>query len=147
MTTLDEYEQLPDCMTVSEVHQHCMVILDDAVTDDVSLTLAKLDEMSNRQWHTYELPEATLQTRLREWLIDNWVSPDEAFLESVLGLAFCFGLDKDLFQQALRGYKGQHVGEFQQHLDESNGSSIDPWWSLKNNAQEDGSSVRGKLRP
>ncbi len=121
----------PDTMSRDEVHRHCMAVLEESEKDSISVTLAKLDELADRQWHTYELPDPGLQTRLRKWLIDNWVSADQDYLESVLGLSYCFALDKELYRRALQCYKGEHLKEFQRDLEKSGGDSIDPWWSLK----------------
>ena len=128
---LTEYEGLPDYLSRDEVHRHCMTVLVESEKDDISVTLAKLNELGDRQWHTYELPDPALQTRLRKWLIDNWVSADQDYLESVLGLSYCFALDKELYGLALQYYTGEHLKEFQRDLEKSDGDNIDPWWSMK----------------
>lgn len=128
---LEEYEKLPDYMSRDEVHRHCVTALNESEKDDISVTLAKLHELGERQWHTYELPDAALQTRLNEWLINNWISADQDYLESVLGLAYCFALSKELYRCALQYYMGEHLSDFQRDLDKSDGDNIDPWWSMK----------------
>jgi hypothetical protein len=126
---LEDYESLPDSMPAAEVHEHCMRVL--SLAEAPSSVLAKLEVLADRQWHTYELPAPALQEALRGWLIRNWVSPDQDYLESVLGLAYCFGLDKELFQRALDNYTGEHAADYRQDLEMSHGENIDPWWSMK----------------
>lgn len=127
---LEEYESLPDSMSRDEIYRHCMTVLEESKKEDTSVTLAKLNELADRQWHTYELPDSALQDRLSRWLIDNWVSADQDYLESVLGLSYCFALDKELYRCALANYTGNHVKEFQRSLENSVGDKIDPWWSM-----------------
>ena len=125
---LEDYEALPDRLSVAEVHEQTMHVL--ASPDSVESTLAKLEILADRQWHTYERPAPELQAALREFLIQHWVSTDEWFIEVVLGLAYCFALDKEFYQKALEAYSGEHLAEFQETFDRSKGDTIDPWWSL-----------------
>ena len=127
---LAEYESLPDSMSRDEIHRHCMTVLEESKKEDISVTLAKLNELGDRQWHTYELPDSALQARLRRLLIDNWVAADQGYLESVLGLSYCFALDKELYRCALTNYTGDHLEEFQRSLENSVGDNINPWWSM-----------------
>jgi hypothetical protein len=129
---LEEYEALPDSMSHNDVHRYCMLALNEARSEDISRTLEKLDVLSDRQWHTYESPKPEFQSQLREWLIEHWISPNQDYLESVLSLSYCFALDKDIYRRALKDYSGEHVNEFQRHLEMSDGDTIDPWWSMKN---------------
>jgi hypothetical protein len=125
---LEDYEALPDKLSVAEVHEYTMQILSSPMA--LESALAKLEILADRQWHTYELPAPELQAALREWLIRHWVSKDEWFLETVLGLAYCYALDKEFYQKALEAYSGEHLAEFQEIFNNSKGDSIDPWWSL-----------------
>ena len=94
---LEEYRALPESMSHSDIHQYCVLALNEAKSEGISQTLAKLDVLSDRQWHTYELPQPEFQAQLREWIIQNWVSSDQDYLETVLGLSYCFALDAMCF--------------------------------------------------
>jgi len=125
---LEDYEKLPDSMPVAEVLEHCKKLLD---SDEAqSEVLSKLDILADRQWHTYQLPNPMLQAKLRAWLMKHWVSEDQDYLEAVLGLAYCFGLDKEIYELALVEYHGDHVAEFRKNLEMSAGDNIEPWWSM-----------------
>lgn len=128
---LSEYRLLPDYMKPAEVEKYCILILRESSLEVVPQTLAKLREMSDRQWHTYELPSRSLQDELKNWLIQNWTTNSDEYLESVMVLGYCFGLDKEFFQKALSLYQGKSKNEFQRGLDKSDGEFIDPWWSMK----------------
>ncbi len=125
---IEEYESLPDSIEANQVHDLAMSVL--SSNEAVDLVLAKLDILADRQWHTYELPNSELRQTLRKWLIQNWFSNDQEYLEEVLGLAYCFGLDKEFYQKALESYTGEHRAEFNRHLAKSEGDTIDPWWSM-----------------
>jgi hypothetical protein len=129
---LKEYSDLPDSISCDDVHRYCIQALSEAICEDISITLEKLDELGDRQWHTYELPKPELQIQLREWLIQNWISATPDYLESVLDLSYCFALDKEIYRRALHDYNGEHLIEYQRHLEMSDGNTIDPWWSLRN---------------
>lgn len=128
---LEEYESLPDSMSHDEIQRLCITALEESETEDIPVTLAKLDQLGHRQWHTYKLPDPALQSQLRQWLIDHWASPGQEYLEAVLSLSYCFGLDKEIFGQALMCYTGEHLEEFNKDLEKSDGNDIDPWWSMK----------------
>lgn len=126
---LSEYRLLPDYMKPAEVEKYCMLILRESSLETVHQTLAKLREMADRQWHTYELPGRNLQDELKKWLIQNWTTNADEYLESVMVLSYCFGLEKEFFRQALSLCQGNSRDEFQRHLDNSEGEFMDPWWT------------------
>jgi len=142
---IQDYENLPDYMEVEELYRYCMLALDESNNEEMFTTLEKLDELGNRQWHTYELPNSDLQNRIRNWIINNWEN-SQTFLEGVLGICYCFGLDKELYIQALNGYTGVHKQEFENNLKNSTGNFINPWWSMSNNAQQGASADAKKPR-
>ncbi len=125
---LSEYRHLPDYMKPVEVERYCLLILQESSLESVTQTLEKLQEMSDRQWHTYELPSKELRNKLKNWLIQNWTLNSSEYLESMMVLSYCFGLDKEFFSQALVHYDGKFKVKFQRDLENSAGDSIDPWW-------------------
>ena len=143
---LTDYEALPDAMAPEKGHRHCMSVLDESVRDDPSVTLAKLDEMSIRQWHTCESPDPALQSRLSNWLIEHWVSANQNYLESVLSLSYCFALDKEFYRCAIQNYTGEHLMEFQRDLEKSDGGNIDPWWSMKQQTAQPKTTADSRLK-
>ena len=128
---LSEYRHLPDYMKPAEVERYCFLILQESSLESVTQTLEKLREMSDRQWHTYELPSKELRNKLKNWLIQNWTSNSSEYLESMMVLSYCFGLDKEFFSQALAHYDGKFKVNFQRDLENSPDDRIDPWWRLR----------------
>lgn len=102
---LSKYRLLPDYMKPAEVEKYSMLILRESSLETVSQTLAKLRDMADRQSHTYELPSRNLQDELKKWLIQNWTTNADEYLESVMVLSYCFGLDKRFFRKALSLYQ------------------------------------------
>jgi hypothetical protein len=96
---LIEYQNFPDGMTKEEVLDLCSMCLDEAENESISTTLEKLNILADCQWHTYELPHSAFQARLRQWLIRNWTENSQQYLESVLGLCYCFVSTKRCMQK------------------------------------------------
>lgn len=125
-----EYEQLPDGLDKPRMKFVYESLLKELKSDSLDDALAKLDIVCDKQWHTYELPDAEVQESISEWLISNWKHSDE-YLELVLSVCYCFGLSKRLFILALDEYKGDARDEFEGHLKMSLSDHIDPYWSLR----------------
>ena len=128
---LSNHEHLPEYPESSEVEKYCFAILDEANREPTQDTIQKLQAIGDKQWHTYQLPSIELQAALKKWLIQNWISNSDDYLEAILYLAFNFGLDKEFYTKALSLYEGRFEGEYQRALDNSSGDFIDPWWSMK----------------
>jgi len=118
-------------MTRDEIRKWCGLVLKEADTEDSLTTLQKLEELGDRQWHTYELPDPQTQQEIKNWMIRNWSSPTEAWLEGTLAVIYMFALNKQLFQKALQTYTGPHKEEFEKDLLNSHSDNIDPRWSMK----------------
>lgn len=129
--SFEAYEDLPDYLEPGVVWELTERALRESAGEEVRLTLFKLDALSDRQWHTYKLAPETLRENLRTWLIKHWQPQSEFYLEMLLGLAYCYALDKGIYVQALEQYQGRDKCEFERHLEKSAGENIDPWWSMR----------------
>ena len=127
---LAEVEDLPDSMDRADVERVCRQLLADSAHESLSETLLKLDELADRQWHTYEEPSIELKRQLESWLRQKWDLSSE-FLETCLGLGYCFALSRSLYEAAFVLYKGEFEDEFRRNLDRSSGEFIDPYWSMR----------------
>jgi hypothetical protein len=123
-----ELEDFPDDMSVSDISS----AIDSILTQPAGWKdcRARLESLSDRQWHTYEAARDSTKSSLENWIINNWKN-DSEYAEMTLGLAYSFGLSKSIFTQALAEYSGIHREEFMEILDRSNGSHVDPYWSLR----------------
>jgi hypothetical protein len=124
-----EFETLPEFMSAPQVHRYAIALL--SSNEPVETILEKLNKLADIQWHTYETTNSILQEAVSDWLLKNWNSSSQFYLEAVLGISYCFGLDKELYIKALPLYLGEHFSEFKKNLDMSEGDSINPWWSMQ----------------
>jgi hypothetical protein len=127
---LAEVEDLPDYMDRADVERVRRQLLDDSVHESLGETLLKLNELAGRQWHTYMEPSIELKRQLESWLRQHWNMRSE-FLETCLGLGYCFALSRSLYEAALAQYKGASEDEYRRNRDRSSGEFIDPYWSMR----------------
>jgi len=127
---LEGYENLPEGLDKDELQNIYTIFFEELNSDDDEEMRAKLDILCDKQWHTYELPNDDIQEKIRTWLVNNWREEQE-YLELILGVCYCFGLDKKLYVRALDVYQGEHKSEYENDLKQSDGDFIDPYWSMK----------------
>jgi hypothetical protein len=132
-----EIDNYPEDPGKQIVENFCNLVLQESDKEIVAETMKKLLHLGDKQWHTYELPSKDLQQKIRQWLINNWVSNSDDFLEGFLITFYNFALDKEAYIKALDPYRGKYKSEFKAHLENSHGDNIDPWWTLKRSATSD----------
>jgi hypothetical protein len=126
---IEEYEDIADGIEVSKLLGIYDVFFKEVKHEEKDVTLKKLEILCDKQWHTYELPSSYIQSKIKEWLIENWEINND-YLDVVLGVSYCFGLDKGLYEKALSLYKGEFFDEYKENLTNSKGVFIDPYWSM-----------------
>lgn len=126
----EEIDALPDSLETDEVSRLTEQVLAASASESPTVTLEKLSLLADRQWHTYVLPPDHVRSHLASWLMANWAPNSQEFLEKVLGISYCYGLEKDLYLRALNAYTGWARAEFESNLLHSPGTAINPWWSL-----------------
>lgn len=131
---LHEYQKLPEIMDGSDLVSIFEEFFKEAKTQDPSEWMPKLEILCEKQWYTYEKPDAELKEKTRSLLINNWSWSDD-YLRLVLTASQSFGLDKSLFCKALGKYQGRGTEDFQRVLQNSVGDDIDPYWSFKNDSR------------
>ena len=125
-----EYENLPEGLDKDQLKKIFSKFFGELEADSYEDTCAKLEILCDKQWHTYELPDEDIQTKMRGWVVDNWRETEE-HLELIMGICYSFGLDKELFARALGVYQGEHKAEYENDLKQSLGDFIDPYWSMR----------------
>ena len=125
---LNKLEEYPPRHVVEEFVDF---VLKNSVDEPLTTTFEKLEELSDKQWHTYELPSDKVKQKLKNFIISHWTDNTPEFLESVLIISACFALDKVFFKTVLDNYKGESFKEFETDLLKSPDETIDPYWSLK----------------
>lgn len=126
---LDEYENLNDYLEINEANSLTLLLLKESNNESINETLKKFDAMCDRQWHTSNEPIEKIKDSVEKWLINKW-SDDNEFLESALGIMYCYGLSKKLYKKGLEAYSGEFLEEYQNNLRHSPEDTIDPYWSM-----------------
>lgn len=125
---LNNYEEYPSQEVIEEFIDF---VIRNSLNEDLMLTLEKLVDLGDKQWHCYEEPKMHVKEKLRNFLTSNWTNETD-YLENVLILSYCFALDKSFYQKALNSYSGKHYKNFEKDLINSLGENIDPYWTMRN---------------
>ncbi len=128
---IEDYNNLPETISMDELEGIYEKFIIDSRSEKIQLSLTKLSLLSDKQWHTYELPCEVVQQAVSNWLYDNWISDSGDFLATALLASYSFGLKKSIFIKALEQFAGGTKSEYQNDLDNSVGDSINPYWSLE----------------
>ncbi len=128
---LSRYAALPDAMPLADVWQCISDILDLAesgdCTDEREVAEA-LNEMADRQWHTYERLEVGLRGRIDAWIERVWDSSDHELVELIVGIVGRIGLPRSLellksslavkMEPETRRYVEEAIDEFGETVDD-----------------------------
>ncbi len=135
MKAITYYEQLSDSMTVEELHQEFIEVLNAYGQVDGSTISNALFELSERQWNTFEKAEVGLQRDIGRLLITIWDDRDVDRAETLLGVVARLGLvgvlkqlqnrDPSLFSAEVLKAVKDAVSEFGPTVE-------DPYSGLKN---------------
>jgi len=128
----EDLNNLPEYPDAEIIEKLCIQVLEDSISNGIELTIERLDELCDKQWHTYERPSNFLMNRLTLWLRKNWNPNSNEYLLFVLGVSYSFSLSKSLYKEALDNYEGEDKLEFEEAYFNSNQDYIDPWYSLRN---------------
>ena len=129
--SFDDLNKLEEYPPRHVVEEFVDFVIKNSADEPLRVTLEKLEELSDKQWHTYELPADNVKLKLKNFIISHWVDNTPEFLESILVISCCFALDKTFFKSALDKYKGESFKEFETDIIKSPDENIDPYWSLK----------------
>lgn len=94
---LEEYSELPDYMTVEELEKYFTQLINYAmkVSDIDNESVAEaLYELSDRQWHTYEMINDAIKERIEEWINKVWNTNSPELLENITSIIGLLGLVK-----------------------------------------------------
>ncbi len=93
MLNMKNYGELPDSMEPEEVATcfNEILIEKNASKSDI---IEALGEMSDRQWHTYEVINPDLKEKITKWLIDHLDLENAEFVESTIYISAHLGLEK-----------------------------------------------------
>ncbi len=126
---LDYYENLPETLEKTVVENLCIDFFSVSQSDSSEEFLEIVDILSDKQWHTYELPSDKLASFMDCWLTKYCEKVDYS-ADVVLKITYCFGLNKKFFNMVSEKYGVGELGDYQEDLSRSEGENIDPYWSM-----------------
>lgn len=127
---IEEYRDLPEGAGKEQLKSVYVKLFEDFNKDSYEDVYKKLEIICDKQWHTSELPGKDVQEMIRNWIVNNWTD-SQKFYELVIGLCYCFGLEKELYTRALNLYHGEYKNDYEKDLEQSKGDCIDPYWSMR----------------
>ena len=126
----EDLEEMPEYPEPKVLEKLCILVLDESNKKGLKITMDRLDELGDKQWHTYELPSSELKERLTSWMKQNWIVISNKYLIDALGISYGFALSRSFFKEILDQYNGEGKKEFIDAYNNSTQDYIDPWWTL-----------------
>ncbi|WP_212803504.1 hypothetical protein V3H56_07355 [Pseudomonas sp. MS646] len=96
MKSFEYYTSLPDSMTNKELEVEFTELLDGFELQAVKRGdfIKSILELSDRQWHTYNVLDGGIRERIEYCLISVWDGYDQALVEDIIGIMVRLGLEK-----------------------------------------------------
>ncbi|UZE19478.1 hypothetical protein LOY70_07730 [Pseudomonas sp. B21-054] len=96
MKSFEYYVALPDSMTDKELDVEFTELLDGFESQSVGQSdfVKSLLELSDRQWHTYNVLDVGIRERVEDCLISVWNGCDRVLVEDIISIMVRLGLEK-----------------------------------------------------
>lgn len=134
---LEDYADLPDYMTTDELEKHFIELIDFAgkvsEVNDEKISEA-LYELSDRQWHTYEILSDALKKKIEDWINKSWNTKSPELIENITSIIGRLGLAKsfELVKKTINEDISDEIKEIlETTIKEINGHIDDPYYSMK----------------
>jgi len=134
---LDDYADLPDYMTTEELEKHFTELIDLAEkvsrVNDEKVSQA-LYELSDRQWHTYEMLSDTIKEKIEYWINKAWNTKSTELIENITSIIGRLGLVEsfELVKKSINEDISDEIKEILEiTIKEINGHIDDPYYSMK----------------
>jgi hypothetical protein len=106
------YMELPDSMTPAEVQAEFTALLNDpALNQSRETAVVALSELSDRQWHAYELLDEKIRSQVASCLEEIWLDDDSERAEALFGIAGRLGIPR-----FLTFIKGRNQSKFESNV-------------------------------
>ena len=134
---LEDYADLPDYMTIEELEKHFTKLITLAEkgsgVNDEKISEA-LYELSDRQWHTYEMLSDTLKEKIEDWISRVWNTKSPDLIENITSIICRLGLVKsfELVKKSINEDISNEIKEIlETTIKEINGHIDDPYYSMR----------------
>jgi len=133
---LDYYKSLPDYISVTQLKELFEEFLStiNSHIDDVGIVLESLLELSDRQWHTYELLDSDVKNKMETWLIgicNKDSINDIETISSIIGRLGLINAYKHLTNLLNDNLKNEIRIVIQETIAELDGHVEDPYFGMK----------------
>jgi hypothetical protein len=91
---ISDLQNLPEGASKSDLQPYLYEYFDNFDSMAKELALSLLDELSDRQWHTYEVPDKHVKMQVRACL-EKLNDGNNSYKEVALITAYCFALEKE----------------------------------------------------
>lgn len=128
---------LPDEMEPSEVREYFTIVLNEAMQlgniDPLKISAA-LVELSDRQWHTYELIDKDTKMRIESWIELVWDVNFKTLVDDILTIVTYLGLENSfqLVENSLTPELDQEISDLiLEAIKELKDHVSNPYYGLK----------------
>jgi hypothetical protein len=133
MDTYTAIISLPDYLPTDEIKVWFNKLLNESGSWEKEKVIDCLFELSDRQWHTYELLDETVKSRITSWIESNWEGNLD-FIESIAGIVGMLGLENIYLK--IKSLLSDPIGSdlkrgIEKIIAEFGDSVADPYISLK----------------
>lgn len=134
MVHLNDIYDLPESVRPELLKPYFEAIIRNTHGETQSTVLDALQELSDKQWHTYTLIDPELAEGLHQWLVTHWDGSSADFTGTVIGMIGHLGLEKSfvfLKEQCPLVSCREVREEIETFILESDGHIADPYHDLR----------------
>ncbi len=130
MILLDEIEELPEGASPAQLRPFFERAL---ASENKHEAFNAIEDLADRQWHTYEKPQLELASRIGNWLLENWDQDSLADVEKLTSIVARLGLQPVYLKmkEELPNLPLEPRNEFQTFVDEVGNSVADPFDGMR----------------
>lgn len=138
MEILNRIISLPDYMNIADINEEFCNLLnycDESNNWDLSEIVSAIWELSDRQWHTYELIDKNIGEKIKEWIRKNIDYKNVELVEDILGVVGMLGFQDTYngLRENLKSYYDNKIPlSIKEVLNDFGDDISDPYISLRN---------------
>lgn len=135
MNTIEQISNLPDQMPPEDIKTWFYTVIEEHKKGELKKydALEAFRELSDRQWHAYELINQSVKADIENWIEKNWENT-VGFLDRVAGIIGMLGLNKsyDIVKRLKRETTDEELKDYIDDLINEYGDDVsDPYKSLR----------------
>ena len=112
---LFQIKQLSDYPDQIEIDNYFNILIKNSITDLESAFIS-MWELSDRQWHTYEMIRYEIKIKIEKWIIKNIDFRNKKIISRACGIIGMLGLNESF--EWLKKNKGETVDEIKKEIED-----------------------------